>query len=296
MTQDKCPALSSIEVPAQGGYSAPVAPWNAPLAQALAETTDDRHVKSLAYTIDHEVIPRLVLACRSLKSTNKKNGTPWQPLSREVPILADLLIADGAQAQARVEHLRTHGVRVEDLCLKLFAPTARLLGQRWETDEASFVDVTIALGRLQHLLHAVSARSGTSARLHEPEGRILLGTAVGEQHSFGIIMVSEFFRRAGWEVTTFTPLTDARLTAAVRREAFDLVGLSLSVTGSVDALTQTIASVRRATRNRKMGVLVGGPAFLKLPELVGEVGADATAQDGLDAVDQARRVRHLLAS
>ena len=41
-----------------------------------------------------------------------------------------------------------------------------------------------------------------------------------------------------------------------------------------------ITAVRKASINRRLGVLVGGPIFLLHPGLSDEVGADAVAVDG----------------
>ena len=56
-----------------------------------------------------------------------------------------------------------------------------------------------------------------------------------------------------------------------------------------------IRALRRASRNRAIGVLVGGPLFIDHPELVARVGADATAIDGGQAPIQAQNLLALLA-
>ncbi len=81
----------------------------------------------------------------------------------------------------------------------------------------------------------------------------------------------------------------------VRSEWFAVVGLSVASETRIDALANGIRALRRASRNRAIGVLVGGPLFLAHPELVGHVGADATALDGGQAPDQAQNVLALLA-
>jgi methanogenic corrinoid protein MtbC1 len=65
------------------------------------------------------------------------------------------------------------------------------------------------------------------------------------------------------------------------------VGLSVGCEVRVESLSAAIRSVRRASLNRSIGVMVGGPLFNKFPELVGQVGADASARDGRTAVQLA---------
>jgi methanogenic corrinoid protein MtbC1 len=50
------------------------------------------------------------------------------------------------------------------------------------------------------------------------------------------------------------------------------------------------------SRNRHIGVLVGGPLFTQNPDWVARVGADATAHDALHAVQQGQAMVGLLAA
>ena len=77
-------------------------------------------------------------------------------------------------------------------------------------------------------------------------------------------------------------------------ERFAVVGLSCASDVRLDGLASRVQSVRRASRNRSVGVMVGGRSFVERPELVGLVGADATAADGREASRRAKRLRGLL--
>jgi methanogenic corrinoid protein MtbC1 len=119
---------------------------------------------------------------------------------------------------------------------------------------------------------------------------MLLVPAPGEQHVLGLIIVGDYFRRAGWDVWGEPPATSDDLPNVVQNEWFDVVGLSVGCEVRVDVLAAEIEAIRQASRNRGIGVMVGGPLFNKYPELVAQVGADATAKDGRDAVVQAARL------
>jgi hypothetical protein len=60
--------------------------------------------------------------------------------------------------------------------------------------------------------------------------------------------------------------------------------MSASREGQVDKIASNIQSVRRASRNKDLFVLVGGRLFVERPELVSAVGADATAASGGEAL------------
>ena len=97
-------------------------------------------------------------------------------------------------------------------------------------------------------------------------------------------MVQEFFRRAGWLLHGRRLDTKTDLREAVRTKHFDVVGFSLSCEVFIDELKAAIKIARKHSKNRSVGIMVGGQLFNERPELVAEVGADATAADGREAV------------
>jgi methanogenic corrinoid protein MtbC1 len=252
----------------------------------------------LARAIDADIIPRLVLARRAARETTRANGeTQALPSRHDVAELAGLVLTrDVELARDFVTRMQARGTPVETLYLDLLAPTARHLGELWEADACDFTEVTVGLGRLQQMLHQLSASFRADTEPHQHGRRVLLVPVPGEQHSFGLQMVAEFFGRAGWDVWNEPRVSSgADLIQLVRREWFAVIGLSLASETRVDALASGIRALRRASRNRAIGVLVGGPLFVAHPELVARVGADATAIDGGQAPIQAQNVLALLA-
>ena len=156
----------------------------------------------LERTIEEEVIPRLVLARRGAAKTSSISAPDGStPGPTEVLKFAGLMLtADVAAAHAFVGALRQRGTPVESLYLDLLAPAARHLGDLWCADACDFATVTMGLGRLQQLLHELSPAFGGELEHREHGRRALLVPVPGEQHTFGLLMVVEFFRRAGWDV------------------------------------------------------------------------------------------------
>jgi methanogenic corrinoid protein MtbC1 len=249
----------------------------------------------LLQTIESEIIPRLVLSQRAIgQSPAAVTALAWAPDENTVAEFANLVVAeDVGAAGARIEALRAKGVPIETLYLELLAPTARYLGDLWDADLCDFTAVTLGCLRLQQLLHELSPAFFREVEHHEHRRRVLLVPVPGEQHTFGLYMVAEFFRRAGWDVWSGC-MPSRELAELVGREAFTLVGFSLSADSRLDLLAANIRAVRRASCNRGIGVLVGGPVFVGHPELVSLVGADATAIDGRQATQQAQNTLALL--
>jgi methanogenic corrinoid protein MtbC1 len=258
--------------------------------------SDRRRIALLAHTLENEVIPRLVLARRDHAAPAYiDNVGSIVPSGDDINVVGSLALqGDMAGALSYIAGLRARGMPLERIYLGLLAPVARRLGEMWEQDRCDFTAVTVGLCCLQQVVleHSPTFQPRTGRR--DAERRILLAPAPGEQHSFGLLMVSEFFRRQGWDVCSGTGANARELVAMVRKEWFALVGFSLSCDSRLDTLAAVIRDVRRASRNPHVGVLVGGKPFVDQPELAVLVGADATAVDGQQAALKAETLLALL--
>lgn len=268
----------------------------ASLVAAPRDETEQRRAQLLR-TIEVEVVPRLLLASRAATECDAGPESAGRVLEADtVEEFVELILAhDGVVASAYFEAIRARGVSLEAIYLHLLTPAARRLGELWCADLCDFTDVTVALGRLQQALRELSAAFRSEAEPRQHGRRALLTPAPGEQHTFGLFMVAEFFRRAGWDVWGGLPASSRDLTGIVRAEWFDVVGLSVGCESRLDRLSVAIRTIRRASRNRAIGVMVGGPVFVGHPELATWVGADATAVDARQAAQQAEGIVSLLA-
>jgi MerR family transcriptional regulator, light-induced transcriptional regulator len=238
----------------------------------------------LARAVESEIIPRLVRAHGSSPAPQRPNGP--QVTDDDVRHLTDqVLHAEDHVLQEYISDLRRRGISVQSIFLDLLAPVARRLGEQWSGDTCSFTEVTVAMGRLQQLLRANSSAFGMAgfAESPPPDRRILLLPCPGEQHTFGLSLVAEFFYRAGWDVSTSFVQPTGSLSALVEREWFDVVGLSLGHTGQVRRLDDCVHQIRRASMNPRVLILVGGVAFSLDPQLADQVSADAVIADAASA-------------
>lgn len=248
----------------------------------------------LVRTIETDIVPRLVMA----QPLPPAAPDVARPLSQaDIAAFTAIVLAGGPdEIMAEVEELRAQGVALDRIYLDLFAPTARRLGTMWEEDECDFATVTLALHHLHGLLHNCRVGFAEEPRRIDPERVALLCPVPGEQHVFGIAIVGEFLRHAGWDVTEALPSSRHELARLAEAQAFTLIGLTISREGLLESLTGSIRAIRRASNNRAVGILVGGRIFTERPELVALVGADAAAADGRAAVVQAERLRAHLAT
>ena len=244
-----------------------------------------RRMAQLASTIEHEIIPRLMLAHRVAGDVPAPKAEDAVALDgAAVQRFARLVIGpDDGGGWAEVEALLARGVSVERIYLELLAAAARCLGQWWTEDRCDFTAVTIGLGRLQRIMRELSPSFDPLVDQPLDPMRVLLLPSPGEQHTFGLVMVAEFFRRAGWEVAGGAWESGSGAARMVAAEWFDVLGLSLAAEVHVEALARCIADARGASRNRELAVIVGGPLVEVHPELGTRLGADRCTADGRGA-------------
>lgn len=260
---------------------------NAKSAQSHAESRD-----ILIKTIEGEIIPRLMLtlADTSDVDANADDGVLSPTEQERSQFLWSVMNESASSSRSFVTKLVVRGVPREVIYLDLLTGAARRLGEMWERDEADFTDVTIGLCRLHQILREQGAISGFELSGSGDEPSILLGTCGGDQHVFGVIMVSEFFRRSGWRVWSEPAAAFSELSALVEREWFDMVGLSAACEAPAERIAADILALRKASRNPGVIIMVGGALFNENPGLVEAVGADATAVDGKSAVEIGRNL------
>lgn len=245
----------------------------------------------LSQTIEGDIIPRLMLAFDSPQVAATAGSLTPERITANVAEFARMLIDhDASVATTYVSALRAEGIPLASLYLDLLAPTARHLGEMWEDDTASFTEVTIGVCRMHQVLLEFSRCFDAKTDKSEPGRNALIAPAPGEQHTFGLFMVMEFLRRAGWNCWSGAPMTNRDFLRLTQEQDFDVIGVSVSSDQSVDQAAAVIAEIRRKPRNGDAVIVAGGRAILEDPGLASSIGADAIAADGREAVAQINRL------
>lgn len=259
-------------------------------AKAAEAQPESRDI--LIKTIEGEIIPRLMLTLKEAPEADAAFDAGFVSPTEEErsSFLWSVMNESAASSRSFVSRLIGRGVSREAIYLDLLTGAARRLGEMWERDEADFTDVTIGLCRLHQILREQGALATSDLSSDGEPPSIVLATVGEDQHVFGVVMVSEFFRRAGWRVWSEPAAPLADLSALVSREWFDAIGLSAACEMPPERIAGEINALRKASKNPQVVVLVGGGLFNQNPELVKTVGADATAADGKAAVEIGRRL------
>jgi MerR family transcriptional regulator, light-induced transcriptional regulator len=252
--------------------------------------------EQLDMLIQGEVIPRLMMALGTYKADDEISKLMPPPSIDRAAVAAFATLMrrqDTTAADAYVKNLRTSGVLLDQIYLELMAPAARALGEMWDDDKADFVEVTLALSRLQRM---VQAHSGEPLGASDVESlapsrySVLLAPTPGETHTFGLTLLGEYFRQGGWDTVIDPGLTRDNLVKLVKQNAFDVVGLTLAHERLIPVLTNTISDLRRAAGDRPLVIMVGGAMFAEKVCTIADVNADGWAVDARSAVRTATRL------
>jgi methanogenic corrinoid protein MtbC1 len=188
-----------------------------------------------------EAVARLCAQMRAKAAAGPARSVLGDPC---VAAMAYALCDDDDGAAAGLVHdLLAAGLSVQELCLDHLAPAARRLGDMWDRDRLPFTEVAVASARIQAILRRLPA-GRTALRGGSSKGAIFAAVP-GEQHTLGVMMAADLFRREGWDVGLLVGLTHDQLVARISRDDRPVIGLSCSSTQSYAALRRLVAALAR---------------------------------------------------
>lgn len=207
------------------------------------------------------------------------------PKAQEIDTLVRLLFSQTSEpATAFVHALLKRGVKVDELYLTYLSGAAARLGVLWDEDRVTFTDVTIGVSRIYGLLRAMRpALSPSDATA--PQAAIFANVP-GEDHTLGVTMAADLFRREGWEIELKLGLPHDRLLAEIQRSDTPFVGISISSPGSMPALARLVLALRVARPD--LFILIGGRLARDDPASLQPLGADAVAWEVAVAMQRMR--------
>jgi hypothetical protein len=197
----------------------------------------------------------------------------------QVQILAQACVAGIEAARQVIYGWQRKGHSLEEIYLRGILPCARLMGEWWSADKLDFAMCSIGFVHLQKLLYDFSAEFLQEAPQARNGWSLLLLSEPGSQHSMGLFMLSEFFKRAGWVVTLGVPQDVTEFKRLFHSDWFDAVGLSVSTDRHLDRLAALLPSLRKGSDNLGLHVFVGGPMALFAPESLQGLGIEVLTDD-----------------
>jgi len=246
----------------------------------------------LAKVIEGEIIPRLLLSHqRFADATKSETGlADLAEIGASEEFARLVLTSETEEIVERVEALQACGIKLERIMLDLLAPVARKLGELWEDDLCTFVDVTLGLARLHQVLHEIARRRMDGTNLLAAKRRAYFVPSPGEQHTFGLSMLEEFFLHAGWETASNHCASASTILESVSTQNLDILGFSVGCHEFLDPLFELIERARKSSLNPDIIVMVGGRFFLDNPGMATKLGPAIVVSDGVHAVHLADKL------
>ncbi len=218
-------------------------------------------------------------------TTARRDGAPS---AEELETFCDDLTnleEDGAPAKT-IRRARSKGATLDCVYLGWLAPAARRIGERWEADETSLVETTVAAGRIYAILR------GLRRAFAPPDGNdrrhALFASAPGETHTLGVTMAADMFRQRGWSIDLAVGRTHDELVESLRDSDHAIIGLSASRPELTAELARIVLALHICKPWAK--ILVCGRIAELDPEIAGVVGADGAAIDAASAIEQMERL------
>jgi len=253
---------------------------------ALDISSEASCFKSILSVIEAQIIPSLIdahpatLALDQVATTHSKEFT-----SDEIETFCLACIGNDADKPLEfVTAFLDQEVSIESIFMDLITPAARWLGTQWEEDKMDFTAVTEGLMRMHQVTRNLGYRNQNSPQAAGEIKRILLACAPGSMHILGLSIVSEFFRNDGWHVVMELASTEQDLLQTLRREWFDVIGLSVALAEQLLGLPALVKTIKSAALNPNTRVILGGRAVTLDSDLLKNTGADGFSTHAPEAV------------
>ncbi len=216
----------------------------------------------------HEVVRRI--ACRE----SAPDALPRRPSAEKVEELCLALMSGegGASAEDIIAALSNNTSR-EVIYLQYLAAAARMLGDWWTEDRASFIEVTAATGRIFELLRKMTITPHPASNPRELT--VIFASVPGEQHTLGIRMAADLFRGDGWEIALKIGLSQEELVAEIEKLPRCIVGLSIGGRHSLDKLSGLVEALH--THCPQAAIVVSGQGIEDIRPRLSAMGLDGVA-------------------
>jgi methanogenic corrinoid protein MtbC1 len=225
----------------------------------------------------------------------RATGTPTirkaPQIAAKIEAFCDALVSDEPEAAANlILSERTAGMPIDLLYVGYIAEAAKRLGTRWDDDQISLFDMTVAAGRMFGILRGL--RGDFSLSVAKPEKRAVFATVPGEEHAIGITMAADMFIRRSWEIDLEVGLSHEEILDVVESTDYPIIGLSAGSEDKIVALSRLIVALR--VSKPWLLILVSGKLVATQKNLMQIVGADGVASDAATAIAEMDRFSELL--
>jgi 5-methyltetrahydrofolate--homocysteine methyltransferase len=160
-----------------------------------------------------------------------------------------------------------------------------VVGEKFKAHEIFLPDVLLAAKAMyagMDLLKPLLIEEGIPTT-----GRVVIGTIQGDLHDIGKNLVAILLRGAGFEVIDLgNDVSPEAFVKAAREEKASVIGMSALLTTTMLGMRQVVELVKSEGLGGEVKTIVGGAPLSA--DFAQEIGADAYAYDGANAVDKVK--------
>ena len=198
--------------------------------------------------------------------------------------IADRMIAACLARESDAMHtlaavLQAEGVAPDDLTDCIIPVAARELGRAWEDDRLSFVEVTLAMTRIQRFLRDTLADVPEDG----PGPSVLFALPEGEQHTLGGLLAVRQLRRMRCSVCLRIGEKARSVVELLHMRRFDALFISVATAEGLEIACDLIKSVRHGYPH-PLPVAVGGAVLCGTDQATADrmqkrIGAEIVSND-----------------
>ena len=193
-----------------------------------------------------------------------------------------LLRGDSAECLKLADQTIVTTADLKRFYLDVICPSMYRIGQLWESNQVTLSE--------EHLATVIVSQVMTSQypriiQFNVTRGKSVVCLSANEFHELGARMVADFMEMAGWDVHFIGKSTSVdELVDELKRQKPFILAISVATAFNLKALQQVIQLVRDSQEIRDIKIIVGGSAFIGMPNLWKQIGADGYAADAEGAI------------
>jgi len=252
-------------------------------ADAQFRLAEQKLPPSAVSSLAREVVRRL--AFRMPRSVSAEDLPTPGDIDR---LCAALLSTDDTAADSFILAARRDGVALDVIYLSYVAGAARQLGEMWDADKISFLEVTLACSKLYRIIRGLRHVLATGITEDRDECPAMFALVPGETHTLGIEIATDIFRREGWDVDMRVGLSHEDLITQSERRSYRAIVLVANSDGMLEPLTRLALALRIS--HPLAHVVVAGNIVDHYPDISVLVGADTVIKEIDTAVAALRDV------
>lgn len=196
------------------------------------------------------------------------------PTSRDIDdFCAALLSPDESAGEQVVLAAKRDGADTREIYLGYVVGAARRLGEMWEDDSASFMEVTLASGRLYRIIRGLRRVLAPDIGKGRDECPVFFTLVPDETHTLGIEIATDMFRREGWDIDLALDMSHDEVVARSESRNYKVILLVANSDQMLGALTRLIVALR--ITQPLAHVVVAGKILTHFPRVAEITGVDA---------------------